>query len=375
MARYVNKRCIALALVAALTATPAAAAIPRAEIVLVKYSDNAFTIKVMRPGGKRHKLARGNYRYPAWSPDRSKVAFVEINPKNYDPRALWVVDRDGSNKRKLADLHGRWGVSSSYRVGFDWSPDSSRIVFSNRVDKESTYDLFVVTVESGEVTQLTSDAGTDEEEPDWSPTKDVVVYHQAPKTGGIPADTYDVYTVDIDSRETTQLTDDRWWEYSPMWSPDGKKVAFFSTRDDYHSEDGPYLWELYLIDADGSNERRLTEQATRKYDAVWAPDGSAIAYESRCDDDLCGNKYDDNIYVVDVSSGKLRAISKDGQRSEGASSWSPDSRWIAYEVHKRGGRELDLWAVRLKDGFVKDLSSGGEGGHQWAAGTPGGQNL
>ncbi len=359
-----------------LTAAATYARVPRAEIVFVRFGEDKSRIKSMRPGGKAKTLARGEFGYPTWSPDRSQIAFAEVNPRNGDPVALWVMNRDGSDERKLADLHGRFGVSSSYRIGFDWSPDGTKLVFSDRVDKESTYDLYIVDVASGEVTQLTSDDQSDEEEPDWSPTDDVVAYHHAPKGDGIPAEGYDVYTVDVSDGTTTQLTDNEWWDYSPLWSPDGESIAFFSTRDDFHSEDGPYEWDLWLMDADGSNERRLTEQATRKMDATWSPDGESIAYESRCDDDYCGNDYDDNIYVVDVSSGKLRRVTTKGKRGEGWPSWSPDSRWIAFWVSLRGGREADIWAIRLKDGFVKDLSAATHmGEHQWSAGQPGGTNL
>jgi TolB protein len=360
----------------ALLPAGASAGIPKAEIVVVKFSDKGNAIKVLEPGGEPRTIATGHFRHPTWSPDRAKIAFVEIDPETYDPLAIWVMNRDGSDQRKVVELGGVNAVSSSYRIGFDWSPDSTRIVYSDRVDREATYDLFVVAVDSGEITQLTSNENTDEEEPDWSPTDDVVVFHQGPKDDGTPLDDYDAYSVDIESRETTRLTHHKWWDYSPQWSPDGRSIAFFTNRDErYFSEDGPYMWEVYLMEADGTNERRLTRQSTRKEDMTWAPDGSAIAYSSFYDDDLAPDRADANIYAVDVSSRKLRRVTTKGTRAELFPTWSPNSRWMAFVVQKRGGRESDVWAVRLKDGTVRDLTSRNHSEIRWATNTPGGPSV
>jgi TolB protein len=284
------------------------------------------------------------------------------------------VDRDGGNERKLIDLF----AGEYYRVGFDWSPDGSKLVYSDRIDGAGSFDLYVIDVETLETTKITSDESTDEEEPDWSPTSDEIVYHQGPKDDSVPRDDYDVYKVNSDGSNPTQLTTNEWADYSPMWSPDGSAIAFFSTRDDYHSESGPYLWELYIMQPDGGADRRLTEQATRKSNPAWSPDGDSIAYNSRCDDDVCGNDYDDNIYVVDVSSERLRKVTTKGQRSEDQPTWSPDSSWIAYVLHQRGGRSSDLFAVKVRNKRVKRVTStraSGEGQIQWSSGRPGGTDL
>ena len=252
------------------------------------------------------------------------------------------MDRDGGNETKLVDMHG----DDMYRIGFGWAPDGTRIVFSDRADERSTYDLSVVEVKTGEVTRLT-EGGGDEEFPDWSPDGASVIYQSAG----------DIYEIEVEGGATTQLTDHRKSDFEPMWSPDGASIAFFSTRNDRSGSMGPYFWELYTMDADGENEDRLTRHQTRKNGASWSPDGSAIAYSSRCDDDLCLDDYDDNIYVVDVSSRERRRLTSNGQRPESNLSWSPDSRWIAFELVLRGGRTQDLGAVRVDGERTKRLTS------------------
>src|ERR687896_1005676 len=153
----------ALALLAAILLTaPASGRVPKAEIVFARFRGDSTGISAIRPGGQPRRLTRGSHWYPTWSPDRTKIAFVEF--VNFEPSSLWVVDRDGGNERKLIDLF----AGEYYRVGFDWSPDGSKLVYSDRIDGAGSFDLYVIDVETLETTKITSDESTDEEEPDWS---------------------------------------------------------------------------------------------------------------------------------------------------------------------------------------------------------------
>ncbi|TEU20501.1 MAG: DUF2157 domain-containing protein [Anaerolineales bacterium] len=82
----------------------------------------------------------------------------------------------------------------------------------------------------------------------------------------------DIYVMDADGSDQTGLTqrppDDR----SPAWSPDGSRIAFMSYRDGNR--------DIYVMDADGSNQTRLTRDLANDIGPAWSPDGSRIAFES-----------------------------------------------------------------------------------------------
>jgi hypothetical protein len=81
----------------------------------------------------------------------------------------------------------------------------------------------------------------------------------------------EIWLLDEDGREL-QLTHDRSADLAPVWSPDGKYIAFESWRDGNS--------EIYLMEGDGSNQRRLTHNRADDYFPAWSPDGRFIAFES-----------------------------------------------------------------------------------------------
>ena len=87
--------------------------------------------------------------------------------------------------------------------------------------------------------------------------------------------------MDADGSNQTRLTYTPSKDYSPSWSPDGSKIAFSSSRD------GNY--EIYVMDADGSNQTNLTNNSANDSGPSWSPDGSKIAFSSSRD-----------VYIMDV---------------------------------------------------------------------------
>jgi Tol biopolymer transport system component len=123
---------------------------------------------------------------------------------------------------------------------------------------------------------------------------------------------YEIYMMDDDGSNLTNLTNNPANDSSPTWSPDGKKIAFSSDRDDREEGFGKQ-YELYVMNADGSEQTRITTTGAHNY-GTWSPDGSKIVYESGS-----------HITVVNLDgSGSI-------ERSEAEMpKWSPDGSKIAY---------------------------------------------
>ena len=85
----------------------------------------------------------------------------------------------------------------------------------------------------------------------------------------------DIYLMNDDGTQVTNLTKHAGRNFAPAWSPDGTKIAFFLDRD--------RNYEIYVMNADGSGQTQLTHSAARDADPDWSPDGTKIAFVSNRD--------------------------------------------------------------------------------------------
>jgi len=132
-------------------------------------------------------------------------------------------------------------------------------------------------------------------------------------------------------RITTIFNDAR----QPVWSPDGKWIAFFGYLD------GGY--DLWAVAPDGSGQHKLTWGPYDDREPAWSHDGARIAFASDRGNPL-GSSY--NIWVLDIASGEIRRLT-DNPSENRMPSWSPDDKEIAFSSTREGG--ASLWAVNVAD--------------------------
>ena len=133
---------------------------------------------------------------------------------------------------------------------------------------------------------------------------------------------FEIYVMDADGGNQVRLTNNRANDTEPDWSPDGRKIAFASSR--------LGVRQIYVMDADGKNPIRLTEGQGHKGHPDWSPDGGKIAFS--VDD------WEDYIAVMDAD-GNNRVKLEDQAWDP---SWSPDGQWIVFLSSRDGGGEIYL---------------------------------
>ena len=126
----------------------------------------------------------------------------------------------------------------------------------------------------------------------------------------------EIYVMDADGNNQIRLTNHPETDYQPSWSPDGGRIAFASNRNGGNEQ-------IYVMDSNGKNMRRLTD-GDNDWSPAWSPDGQRIAFHSKRDEEIA------KIYLVAPDGSNLQRLAWDIPSWDIEAAWSPDSQLIAY---------------------------------------------
>ena len=290
---------------------------------------------------------------PSWSPDGRQIAFISLGTGDEDTSSIYVMNADGSNMKQLTDHPpGGWGPS--------WSPDGRRIAFigSLGTGDEDTPAIYVMNADGSGVTRLVdyddealAISGTSNLSLSWSPDGRQMAF-----TSFGTGDEYNsaIYVMNADGSNVRQLTDHTNYAMSPVWSPDERQIAFtsFGTGDDTTSV-------IYVTNADGSNVRQLTDNSEFAGSCLslsWSPDGQRIAFTSLEEDTWA-------IYVMNADGSDVTHLADSAGWgaffSSASISWSPDGQEIAFT--SPGDEGTSIISIANADGSgVRELTGNSE---------------
>ena len=179
-----------------------------------------------------------------------------------------------------------------------------------------------------EPAQAVSKAVVGESQPDWS--RDGRIAFQSDRLTKDGQDGSAILVMNEDGSGQTTVSDNR--DFGPAWSPDGKRIAFASSRDPEWDSfvccGGPS--ELYVTNANGSRARRLTRTSAYELDPAWSPDGQKLAFAR-------GNGLGrSDIYVVNANGSGAKRLAR-AAAPELSPAWSPDGMRIAFVRTSPGG--------------------------------------
>lgn len=246
---------------------------------------------------------------PKFSPDGSQIAF--LSGRTGDKTQLYLIRLMGGEARKITDV--KTGVGS-----FDWSPDGKHIAF------------------------LMKDPETEEEEKRKKEKEDVILVDREFKNSHLYR-----LTIQRDSFPVQQLTSGDFHITGFDWAPDASQLVFSHAPDPRINTTFTEA-DLSIIPADSGSVRSLVKRPGVDHNPLYSPDGKIIAFTSH------GGKPEavglSDVYVVPASGGTIRALDHTPDRNGNIVAWSADGNQLFIEENARTSKTLYKLAVNTKKG-------------------------
>jgi Tol biopolymer transport system component len=260
--------------------------------------------------------------FPTLSASGGVIAFASLQNSSVH---VYLINADGSQQTRLTN-NVSGGVEPS------WSPDGTKIVFQYN-------GLWIADIATGEISSIHITTTLENRyivQPSWSPDGEWIAFINENGTVG------DIYLIRPDGTGLGRLTysNDVSRDGNLVWSPDGEEIVF--------SADRQGNIEIYILDvaealngSAGGNQRQLTgngnESGMRNFVSSWSPDGSRIAFTSNRD----GNS---EIYLMNPDGSDVVRLT-DNPASDKEPAWSPDGSMIAFSSDRNGSFDIFVMGV------------------------------
>ena len=264
--------------------------------------DGNFEIYTMTADGKNVKNMTNNPAldfWSSWSPDGKQLLFYSNRDGNNE---IYRMDADGKNPVNLSNH-----PSNDYLP--DWSPDGKKIVFTSDRDHKNR-EIYTMKVDGSELSRLTKNDDF-EEVPTWSRDGRRILFTR--QINEVIDTTHttngEIFIMDATGKNEKRLTFKKGYDSGAKFSPDGKKIAFYGPTEDKN-------YDLFIMNADGSNLVNLSIDVLEDYSPSWSPDGKYIAYSS-------GTSKQYDVWLIHVKTRKKIRLTTEPKRNE-TPVWRPN---------------------------------------------------
>ncbi len=258
---------------------------------------NIYTMKVDGTDIRQVTKGKGGNAEPAWSPDGKWIAYMSAQSGTMNQ--IYVISPDGTNQRRVTKA----GVDGSHP---QWSPDGKQIVFWAKRNNPKA-GIYVINLDGSNERRLSAN-DVEDATPAWSPDGKTIIFASA-RTGH-----NQIYAMDVDGKNVRPLTSDTAYNGLPKYSPDGKFITFSSDRTGN--------FQIFVMNADGNDPRQLTFSKAFEAASNYSPDGKYMVFTSTRDSSTAVNLTKDyQIYVMDADGQNVRRVTGDYYNS--SASFSP----------------------------------------------------
>lgn len=308
-------------------------------------------------GGKPRQYTQGEHNdsSPRWSTDGETIAFIS-NRDDEKQAQIYLLPFGGGEAQRLTELKGSIGSMS-------WSPDSKRLLLQFRE-------------KSAEALQREEDEA--KKKLGIVARRITRVDFRSDGAGFLPDEHWHIWTVEVDGGEAKQLTSSEYDEFSPRWSPDGKRIAFVSNRSK-QPDLTPELDDVFMMTLEDGEPQRLPTHEGAKTALRFSPDGRYLSYVGRMGtgnwwrhsrlwivasdgSEESRNLTDSSIHVSNSTIGDV------ADRPLTAPFWSVDSGTLYFQASHHGNTELkcvdlqgNVQDVLNEDGVYSNISLSQDG--------------
>lgn len=204
------------------------------------------------------------------------------------------------------------------------SPDGTMVAYGSERGPKPGRVIRVARVDGSDERQLTSSAR--DQAPSWSPDGRRILFESF-RDGNA-----EIYVMDANGQNQRRLTENQVYDSGASWSPDGKSIMWFSANGPGTPEDDYGASDLWTMRADGSGKRRIARLPGSDTYPSWAPDGRRVVFTSH----RHGNG---ELYLLDLQTSQVTRLT-DHPASDDHARWSPDGRNIAFLSWRDGDEAL-----------------------------------
>jgi len=250
---------------------------------------------------------------------QSQMAFSSTKSGSQE---VYLMDYDGYNVRTIT-------ANGGLNKFPNWSPDNTKLTFVTKLPNTNGWQLWIQDLAGGRAVVRTPSSYVSSAV--LSPDGDRLVFSSRTKSG---VDS-DIFLTNLDGSQARNLTRNPAIDTSATWSPSGAQLAFISDR-----SGTPQLWAM---ESDGTNVRRLVLEGGHCDSPSWSPDGRFILYSWQAP-----GHWKHDIYIVEVATNEILQLTS-GRGSNEQPDWSPDGRHIAFQSTRSGTKQVFIMNVDGKN--------------------------
>lgn len=301
------------------------------------------------------QLTRGGQNAEAyWSPDGSKLIFQSTRDGNQCDQ-IYIMNADGSDQRLVST--GRGVTTCGYFL-----PDGEHFVYASTHEADAAcpepadrskgyvwavypgFDIYLAKASTGEIEQKLTDAARYDAEATVNFAEEKIIYTSL-QTGDL-----ELFSMNLDGSGKTQLTESEGYDGGAVFSRDGSKMVWRAHHPatpeaskaaaDLLAEDltAPMKMELFVADADGSNQRQITDFGCAAFAPTFTPDGEKILFASN--HAVCDSR-DFELYLINTDGTGLEQVTFFGGFTS-FPEFSPDGTKLVFETDYQSTGEYEF---------------------------------